>query len=758
MRFLLALLSICGTLSLPAQDFYALYTIQQIDLTFAQSNWDQLLDAQKQGDEDYILAEQIVINGEVFDSVGVKYKGNSTYQANQTKNPLHIELDTYKEQDYQGYTDIKLSNGAKDPSFLREVLSYQILRPYADAPLANYAQVSVNGTALGLYGNIESISKRFVNDRFGSKRNTFVKCNPPDGAGPQATAFPSLEYLGEDSSAYYAAYELKSDDGWAELIDLCDTLENHTAAVNQILDVDRALWMLAFDNALVNLDSYIGAFQQNYYLYRDDYGRFLPLVWDLNESFGRFSMAGSGPPLNGLTAKQRLDPLLHADEADFPLVSRLLADDTHRRMYVAHFKTILLENFADGSYRTAAQALQDVIAPAAQADQNLLFSYAQFLANLDSSTSGGGGGGPGGGGSTVGITELMDGRSDYLLGTAAFTAAAPALELPVVADDDPQVGSTVTVTAAADGATNVLLGYRAYPGAPFVRVPMLDDGAHGDGSAGDGVYGAALPVLSTLTHYYVYAENEDAGIFSPRRAEYEYHTLTGRLGNGQAGDVVINELLASNDAVQADEAGEFDDWVELYNNTDVAVSLDGYFLTDKPDDLEKWAFPDGTLIDAGGYLIVWADEDGDQGPLHANFKLSAGGETLLLVSPDGSIADEITFGEQETDVSFGRFPNGTGDFTTLEPTFNGMNSPTSTAGIVLPGPDVRLLPNPATASLQITTDRTDGDPLPVTVRSTDGRLVYRGTLRGELRLDVTAWARGTYLVTVGRTSRTLSVQ
>jgi len=137
MKISFASLFICCLCSFPslifAQDFYALETIQTIEITFAESNWDQLLDNEKATTEDYILAQSVTINGEVFDSVGVKYKGNSTYQPNQTKNPFHIELDTYKDHEYDGYTDIKLSNVAKDPSFLREVLSYQVLRQYMDA-------------------------------------------------------------------------------------------------------------------------------------------------------------------------------------------------------------------------------------------------------------------------------------------------------------------------------------------------------------------------------------------------------------------------------------------------------------------------------------------------------------------------------------------------------------------------------------------------------------------------------------------------
>ena len=101
MKNIFACLLMMTSLGLKAQDFYDLNTVQTIEIVFAQSNWDQLLDAAKSTTEDYIMAQSVTINGVIFDSVGVKYKGNSTYNANQTKNPFHIELDTYKEQDYQ---------------------------------------------------------------------------------------------------------------------------------------------------------------------------------------------------------------------------------------------------------------------------------------------------------------------------------------------------------------------------------------------------------------------------------------------------------------------------------------------------------------------------------------------------------------------------------------------------------------------------------------------------------------------------------
>lgn len=739
-----------------AQGLYDLNTVQTIEISFAQSNWDQLLDAAYAGDGDYIMAQSVTINGIVFDSVGVKYKGNSTYNANQVKNPLHIELDTYKDHIYETYTDIKLSNVAKDPSFLREVLSYQVLRQYMDAPLSNYANVYVNGTLIGLYSNSESISKKFVNDRFGSKDNTFVKCNPPEGAGPQSSDFPNLVYQGEDSTNYYAAYELKSDAGWDELIDLCDTLANHLSEIEQILDVDRALWMLAFNNVLVNLDSYLGAFAQNYYLYRDDYHRFLPVVWDLNESFGRFSMTGSGN-LNTTAAKQQMSHLLHENDANFPLVRQLFSVPMYKRMYLAHVKTMLLENFANGSYQDTGMELQSVIDASVQADPNKFFTYANFLNNLTTDINGGGG--PGGG-ATPGITSLMDGRSSYLLGLSDFTQTEPTITDVLVSNATPEVNETVVITATVADATAVYVGYRTGRGAPFTRVQLLDDGNNGDGQANDGVYGTSLTLTSQSTNYYIYAENATIGKFSPQRAEHEYYEIEATNPVSTSGDLVINEFMASNDATQADQDGDFDDWIELYNNTDSPINLEGFSLTDDAGNLTKWSFPAGTSIAANGYLIIWADEDLEQEGLHADFKLSAGGESIVLSDTDGTILDQIDYPEQTTDVSFGRAPNGTGDFQAMNPTFNAENEGTnSTANTTAQQFTLNAVPNPAKESLTLLlVTTTDFDQRKVIIYDLNGRVVHRDSIRERIDINVSDWLSGVYVVRVNEVAMKLIVQ
>lgn len=102
-------------------------------------------------------------------------------------------------------------------------------------------------------------------------------------------------------------------------------------------------------------------------------------------------------------------------------------------------------------------------------------------------------------------------------------------------------------------------------------------------------------------------------------------------------DVVINEVMSDNDGVLADQDGESSDWIELYNPAAAEADLTGYYLTDDPAELNKWQFP-ATTMPVGGYLIVFAsnkDRAVAGAELHTNFALSADGEYLALVAPDG---------------------------------------------------------------------------------------------------------------------------
>ena len=599
-----------------AQSFYDVNVIQEIKIVFSQSNWDYLLDTAIAGKESYLMAQTVTINGIQYDSVGVRYKGNSTYKANQNKNPFHIELDTWKNQDYQGYTDIKLSNVAFDPSFVREVLSYSILRQYMDAPLSNYANVYVNGNLIGLYVSSESISKKFVKNHFYSNNNPFFKCNPVGGAGPGGNAKPNLAYLGTDSSLYYSAYEINSEHGWKELIGLCDTLKNKLGSIEKVLDVDRALWMLAFNNLFVNLDSYSGSFVQNYYLYEDDYQRFSPVVWDLNMSFGTFNMSGTIALQNTLS-KQQMTHLLHSGDAGWPLIQKLLSVPTYKRMYIAHMRTMMEENFMNNAYKEAALLYQTTISSSVNADPYKFYSYAQFQSNITNDVSSGMFTAPG-------LTNLMSGRTTYLNNLADFKSMPPIISNILSSDAEPILYATFYLTAEVTNTNSnaVFLGYRYSVEAPFTKVLMFDDGLHGDGSAGDNVYGAMLEMNALSLQYYIYAENNTAGIFSPVRAEHEFYSLNAKILTIGKGELVINEIMADNQKTITDPSGKYSDWVEMYNNSDFDLSLKNAYLSDSYNKPLKWRFPDEITIMPHSYLIIWAS-DTTQSGLNASFKLSS---------------------------------------------------------------------------------------------------------------------------------------
>lgn len=127
--------------------------------------------------------------------------------------------------------------------------------------------------------------------------------------------------------------------------------------------------------------------------------------------------------------------------------------------------------------------------------------------------------------------------------------------------------------------------------------------------------------------------------------------------------LVLNELMAKNETTIADNYGEFDDWIEITNTGSSDINLSGYYLSDDVEDPFVFAFPD-TVIGPGEYFIIWADDDTEQGSMHADFKLSSSGESLFLLN-SLILVDCVTFPELDEDVSFGRWPDGSGEWEIL---------------------------------------------------------------------------------------------
>ncbi|MBK7632006.1 MAG: CotH kinase family protein [Ignavibacteriales bacterium] len=128
----------------------------------------------------------------------------------------------------------------------------------------------------------------------------------------------------------------------------------------------------------------------------------------------------------------------------------------------------------------------------------------------------------------------------------------------------------------------------------------------------------------------------------------------------------INEFMASNSTTITDpDFNNYADWIEIYNSGSTSVNLKDYYITDDLSQPQKFQLQNDLIVEAGGYVLIWAD-DANTGN-HANFKLSADGESIGLFNSILTLVDTVTFGLQQTDISFGRFPNGTNDWFQFSP-------------------------------------------------------------------------------------------
>jgi hypothetical protein len=186
-----------------------------------------------------------------------------------------------------------------------------------------------------------------------------------------------------------------------------------------------------------------------------------------------------------------------------------------------------------------------------------------------------------------------------------------------------------------------------------------------------------VPQIVDYINYRNVAAGYSFGAFPDGQSSFRgsfYYPTPGATNDptGAPAPVFINEWMAANTGTLADPAdGDFDDWIELYNASSTPVDLSGYTLTDSGNP-RKYTIPSGRTIPANGYMLLWADEEGNQNradrELHLNFRLSAGGETLGLFDPNGRRLDIVTFLAQTDDVSEGRFPNGAAEIFSMTPT------------------------------------------------------------------------------------------
>ena len=700
--------------------------VRNIEIFFSEVHWDDTLDLYySNGNGQRLVADSIIIDGEVDQNVGIKYKGNSSYNINNGKNPMNIRLDYINNgQSIDGYNVLKLSNGFKDPTFVREMLSYKIAQEFMPAPKATYANVSVNGVLVGLYVCVQSVDDDFTNENFYERKGPFFKAentgiNIPNCSGPLRVWDHYLDTL-----CYQRAYEMQSSNDWTKLSHFLDTVNNHFTHIENVLDIDRTLWMMAFENLLVCLDGPINSIPHNFYLFQDNNGRFSPIMWDMNQSFGTFTN-GLPTPVNNQDLQQ-LD-IFHGASNNLNIMNmKMFSIDQYKRMYVAHMKTIINDYFVNGEYISIISDLQQLIDSYVSTDPNLFFPYSAFSANVNSSI-----------GNNIGITELMDSRVNHLQSLPEFSANPPIIDNLSSNPISVLPHSSVSITSNISNADYAYLGYRFKFADKFEKVQMFDDGNNGDGIAGDGIYGATINVDARDIQYYIYAENSDAGIFSPQRAEHDFHQIPVISG------LVINEVMAANFSKVADQDGEYDDWVELYNGGANDINLTGFYLSDNENILNKWMFPNITIA-SNDYLIIWCDTAGTtQSGLHTTYRLSADQEEVYLIDPSGTVLDAVHFVNMPVDLSYSRVPNGSGPFIYQEPTYDMANSSILSNNNIKTKGSFNIYPNPTTDILYLS-----GLEESVTIFNNLGQIVFYSSKMLKA-LDVGKFEKGIYFVRSG---------
>jgi len=632
-------------------DFYRLTEVDTIYLTFSDPDyWNTL-------QENYITDDYLIASFRckdyVFDSVGVQFKGNTSYkrpiEEGSEKLSFNIDLNYYIEgQDIEGYNTLNLNNAYGDATFMKEVLYAHLAQAFIPAPRANFVRLFINEQDWGIYPNLQQVNGDLIKEWFMNDNGARWRANGTSTSSKSAVVLPleaagnqwgdgtaALNYHGDDTSIYKEYYTLKDSElehPWDYLVSLCDVLNNTPLeqlkdSLEKVMDIDAVLWHLATETLFADDDSYVYKGKMDYGLYYDEYTeRFYLLEIDGNSS---------------LSIKNATwDLFYNEDNINYPLMNRLFQVPELRQRYLAHARTMIEEAFDTEKTDLLIDSISAIIADQVKSDPKKTSTNTAFNNQIRM------------------LKNFFVRRKAVIESHSEYAVASPEINEVYYATNgekwlSPQADEVVKIYAQLDNPQDVqalkLYYSSGYLGA-FTQVPMFLD---------DGMFTAELSGFDAGEYVRFYIEaiaNDSVGTrkYAPQGAEHNTYLFRVAVADVLASGLVINELMASNDDVIADSNGEYDDWIELYNGTDAPISLEGYHLSDKADNLYKWSFPSTSVIEADD--------------LHANFKLSADGEELFLSNASGELIDEVYFTSQRSNTSYGRSPNGIGDFNFLEPT------------------------------------------------------------------------------------------
>jgi len=626
-------------------------------------------------------------NGTITDTVeevGFRLRGNtSRYSA---KKSFKISFNTY--QPGRKWHDLKkmnLNGEHNDPTICRSKLSWDLLRSLeVPAPRSNHVRVYINGNYHGLYINVEHINSDFVQSRFGNKNGNLFKCLYP----------ADLKYIGPNPNLYKTehwgrrAYELKTNesiDDYTDLAHFISVLNNSgnsdfLCEIYDVFNVYDYLKVMAADVLTGNWDGYIFN-KNNFYLYHNtSSGKFEYIPYDLDNTWGIDWMG------RDWGTRDIYDWQQHGNEVR-PLYTRMIDNQELKDVFSEHIRSILDHLIDSTDFFVKIDSLKAKIEPYVQDDPFYPLDYGYTMADFHNAFDQ-----ALGGHLAYGLKPYITTRSNSAYGQLQWNYINPVINH--ISNNQPLPGQHLWVRAFISSPfplTSIRLEYSVNNG-PVQFAIMFDDGQHQDDEPGDRIYGGLVPnfTMNTVLKYQISA-TDDFGNYALMPCE----PLQVELVPSSEPKLYINEFMAKNDSVIADAFGEFDDWIEIFNGDIQPVWLGDKYLTDNLNVRDKWQMPDITLP-PGGFILIWADGQPDQGPLHASFKLDKDGEEIGLFD-SGTTGfhpiDTIVFGEQTANVSFGRLTDGGPEWSFLTKSTPGYSNTSSSVAEKESFP-FQIYPNP----------------------------------------------------------------
>lgn len=654
------------------RDVFIDTTVATIRIQIAPDSLAQILAPENtQSDHEY-PATMIFDNGLIKDTVeqvGFRLRGNTSREAR--KKSFKISINTFERgRKFYGLEKLNINGEHNDPSIIRSKLSWDLFKKMnLPSSRAHHLRLYINDQYYGLYIHVEHIDENFVANRFGGgKPGNLYKCLWPADLAYISDNPDDYKFV-QDGRRTYELHINEEEDDYSDLAHFIDFLNNSNEAtfiddIEKYINVDAVLRWFAVDVLTGSWDDY-WYLKNNYYLYynRAD-GRFEPIPYDYDNTFGT-------DWVNGDWGTRDVYNFGHPSEPR-PLATRLLAVDEYRDRFSYYIQYLIDHAFNPDSLYPRVDRIKTMITPAAEADtvreldygytdQDFHDSYIQAL----------------GGHVEYGLKPYIETRRNTAEQQLVLHNILPVFRDVVVQPTVLSPGDAARFTIQLlDDQANAELTLYYRNGESWKQIPLTATmiAPNKDLQWFEG--GIENLAAGTLRWYLAATDTEGATSRYPK-GDGDYYEYPVR---EQVKEVVINEFLAGNDTGLTDENGDYEDWLELYNAGTKAVSLAGYYLTDRLDEPNHWALPD-TTMQAGAFLLIWADDDEEDGPLHTNFKLSKDGESVgLFQDIDGTFIamDTLRFGPQTDDISYGRRPDGGSEWVFYNPPTPGATNSSST--------------------------------------------------------------------------------